>query len=270
MCSLLYNGLVPLASGFKALYVMHPGTYRGHEKAEESSYSAEVKEIALRILKQVRTESTGLREKIHEMLEDVPQRTEEAWIEQRLKVTAIMSKVYPVYTAGTDHDISGFQGRYYINIDPNIDQEATQALPWVIAHELSHILHNDMITLHIGKCLASYAATTVSTLAFGWGFFPASCAALAAGVVAHSMLSHFQETRADMFANTYTTSQEKMSAIAYLEKIKNLRKSSGISGWIEKYMGYRVYPTEETRIATIEKTFTLDQRKKKSLKLKIH
>lgn len=256
--NLLAYGL-PLISGVRTFSLFHPAAYSKYEKAPKSPYSQLVSEIAERIF-QAEIDSGGTyRERIQEMLEDLPDssgvKDVKALIAYRLRVVSIENKFLPIHSTGTDVDSGDTKGALFIGIDPGLEGAWKQALPWIATHEICHLLEEDWIEISAIKTVACLAVTILATAFFGWGLVFSVCAAMSTNIIAHVVASHRAENRADDFANKYCSVKERQDAIAYFQHIKGLKAQKGGVAYGVAAIKAIFHPSEDPRIAKIQKTF---------------
>ena len=160
------------------------------------------------------------------------------------KVVKTQTDHYPVFTTGTDAQA----GKYYIGIKP--DPEAEQALPWVVTHELSHILNDDQLSLSICKTIASLGTATLSVIALGWSLLPSLGAVMIANCVTHAVYSQMSERAADHFAIKHCSKEQLKKGAAFFELIKARRENGTYS---KNLITHLLHPSENSRIAKIQK-----------------
>ena len=246
---------IPLIGGVRTLAGFHPANYRNYEAAPESAHSALVKQIAERVLEAELQPETAYRETVQELIQDLPDviaaRNVQALIATRLRVVSMKNEAMPIHSTGTPMDMGAATGRLFIAIDPEIDGPMKEALPWIATHELCHLLEGDALEIRAIKTIVSLAMTILSTAVFGWGLLPTIGAAMAANSITHIALSLRAEQRADDFANRHCSKAERMQAVAFLEHLKDSRPCSRLGSIVRSLL----HPSEEARIAAIQRTF---------------
>lgn len=249
---------IPLFGGIKTFSACIPSTYRKYEESSESLHSVVVKEVADRALSAEINSKGNYQKRIQEMIQELPDsisvRNLKAVLDRRLRVVSIKNDLKPIHSIGTDLDIGSVQGKFFIGIDPRIEKTAQEALPWIVTHEICHILEDDWVEIPGIKTIASLSATILSTFVFGWGLIPSTITAIGTNFVTHVILSHRAENRADDFANHHCLPQEREKAMAYFEHIKNARSQQRISAFVEKIILSIFYSSYEERIGKIRGT----------------
>jgi len=194
------------------------------------------------------------RETIQELIQDLPEvvtaKNVQALIATRLKVVSVKSEAMPIHSTGTPVDMGSATGKWFIAIDPDMDEPMKNALPWIATHEICHLLEGDALEIKAIKTIVSLAITVLSTAVFGWGLLAAVCAAMIANTITHIALSLRAEQRADDFANRHCSTAERMQAIAFLDHLKRSRTDSRMSSILRSLF----HPSEEARIAIIQRT----------------
>jgi Zn-dependent protease with chaperone function len=182
------------------------------------------------------------------MPESAGSRTIESLLRYRLKIVKTETNDYPVFTTGTDAQ----SGKYYIGITP--DSEVEQALPWVITHELSHILNDDPLKLCIIKTIASVGAAAFSVFALGWSLLPSLGAVLVTNCVTHTVYAQRSERVADDFAIKHCSKEQLEKGIVFFELTKARRATGAYS---KNLITWLLHPSENSRIAKIQKALEL-------------
>lgn len=257
---------VPAFECMKVFARANPESYHQYETTSESAHASTVKAVVHRVLTTEHQSQAGCyKERITGMLEQLPKSCSKNihnLIEHRLKVISATDSdgLYnAAYSLGTDNDLNTKTGHFFIGINPNIEPLAAKALPWIATHELRHLLANDTLTLPAIKTIASLSAAALSTLAFGWGLLPTACAAVAANMIAHTIVSIRAENRADDFANQHCTETELSYAIDWLKDLKNSKPEGALKS-AHTVLNYIDYPSEDARIAKIQEVLQRKQR----------
>ena len=227
---------------------LNPASYKKFDDMPESDQSATVAMIANRVLSAENVQGSDHFERVQEMLQEMPEnagpKTIESLLRYRLKVVKTDTDHYPVFTTGTDAQ----DGKYYIGIKP--DPAVEQALPWIITHELSHILNDDPLKLGIVKTIASLGTAAFSVFALGWTLLPSLGAVIATNCITHTIYSQRSERAADDFAIKYCSKQQLEKGVAFLKLIK-ARRSDGT--YSNNFITRLLHPSENSRIAKIQK-----------------
>ena len=261
---------VPLISAFKTIGRLNPKSYDEYETADVSSYENIVRDVALRILHAESAAGRKYAERIKDMIEDLPQhvtaRNIESLFAARIKVAKHNHQAFPIHVAGTDIDVKPNCGKYYIAINPmgkdgSKEREVFEkALPWMVAHEMRHVLEDDQNTVSMLKTIASFSTCSLISVAFGYGFPAAAMSAVAAlgvNVITHSLLSKYYENKADVFANQHTTIEDRQKAVEWLELIKQARPPAGIL----EAAGSVLHQKEDVRLQNIIQSCSQDLKK---------
>jgi len=232
---------IPLVDAVFTVVGYLPGTYSEYEKAPESTYSGRVKEIAQKVLSDIHPlyESScykTLQYYIGELPESVNPKDIQSFVDARLKVTATtategISWLDPttelIRVAGTPMDTKSAQGKFFINIAPNIAKNLgvdkaviDAALPWIVAREIYHILQVDWVVIPAIMTIMSLSAAILSTAVLGLSVLPSVCFVAGVHVVTLKFLDRLADDEADHFANNHCTKEEREHAITWLEKVK--------------------------------------------------
>jgi len=236
---------VPALSFAKMLTLVSPASYLQFEKMPHSERTADVQAIVERVLHAENVPASPHYERIQDMLQNTasPTKTISALVQSRVKIVDTQRDDYPAFTTGTDADA----GKYYIGLNAGLGQKA---LPWIIAHEISHILNEDPLRMAMIKAAASSAATALFTFGLGWSLLSSAGGAVLTNCIVHGICSQRAEKRADDFAIRHCSKQELEKGIEFFETVKALRESGTYSkSWIVRLL----HPPEEARIAKIRK-----------------
>ncbi|MCI0382250.1 MAG: M48 family metalloprotease [Chlamydiae bacterium] len=261
---------IPLWGICDLLSVFNPRTYRQYESAQESSHASDIKKIIQRVLTAENQPGMAYYETIQEMIKDLPDsvgiKNIEAFISHRIKVVSMKNTTSILHVAGTDIDFGPFVGKIFIGVHSNLKEQA-DALPWVTMHEIRHILEGDGIDICGYKMIASLFATVLSTFLLRWTLLPSISAALLARIVTHIILSRRIESRADDFANKYSTVDEKEKAIAAMKLSKNFRPlglglKQGVFYIFNKIVLQVTHPSIDSRIAKIQVSLAPTEKQK--------
>lgn len=223
----------------------------------QSDQTAAVKAIANQVLSSENVQGSEHFERVQDMLKEMPEsagpKTIESLLQYRLKIVKTETDNYPVFSTGTDAQA----GKYYIGIKPDSDVE--QALPWIITHELSHILNDDPLNLCMIKTIASTAASALSVFALGWSLLPSLCAVVATNCITHIVCAQRSERTADDFAIKHCSKEELQKGIAFLQLVKTRRATGTYS---KNLITWLLHPSENSRIAKIQKELGLLEKAK--------
>jgi len=237
---------LPVATAQGVLAQLNPASYKELDRMPQSDLSAAVHAIAERVLQAEHVRGSEHFERIEDMLKELPDsagpKTVQSLLRCRLKVVKTETDEMPVFTAGTDTWV----GKYYIGINPDPEMEA--ALPWVITHELSHILNEDHIGLVLVKAVASLGVAALSTLVLGWALLPSLGAVVFTNCVTHTIFSHRMEGAADDFAIQHCSREQLEKGIACLE-LCQARRAKG--NYKNNLITWILHPSDNSRIAKI-------------------
>ncbi len=241
---------VPLAAAYKTLGLCNPESYRKYEKSEESPLASLVREIVERSLSCASEwGGTDYPEMVQDLLDASDKKDVKAFIPHRFKVTSAGTEENPISVVGTDADRGSSIGRFFINIAPKIDDTTRAALPWIISHEVCHILETDWFEIGMCKTIASLFVSTVAVFWLQWTLIPSVLVAMTANVVTHIALSHRAEHRADAFANRVCTPDERNAGSEFLKASQLINEKAGFWGTVVRFISH---PSEASRIANIE------------------
>lgn len=226
----------------------HPSTYKRFEDVPESPLSYNIKDIVERILTTQNQPGMPFQRRVEDIIAELPQtaksRDVKGIIEARLKVIAT-SDVSPIFATGTDCE----DGRYYISVAPEEQEEAAKALAWTITHEVGHLLGDDWVEMSGAKMISSLVSTFATTYFLSWSLLHCVGTVILTNAVTHVAMSHRAEKRADDFANTHCTGQERERGIEYLQSVKNRNSEQG--GLISRILSRVFHPDPDSRIAKI-------------------
>ena len=244
---------IPAFSTLKTLSVFNPESYRQYAEAPESHFSSDIKKVAIRVLHAELQKGAAYREKVQELIGELPstvkEKTVDGLVKSCMKVVAMPHPLFPIHATTADWD-----GRFFIALRPDLDQATKEALPWIAAHEIGHVLEQDGAKIQLAKTVASLAMAVLSTFVFGWTLGFAVCATIATNIVIHIVLSRRAEMRADQFANGHCSAGEREKAIVWLEHDKQI----GSQGrYIGKILQACLYPSNEARMIGIQNTLKL-------------
>lgn len=258
---------VPFVSALRLSQSLNPINYDEYEKAPPSSLEDEVQIIARRILKAESEANGPYAERIQEMLNDLPShilsRDVDSLAETRLKVVTHNNPNQAPHITGTDMDNADRIGKYYLSVSSKETPEHQvlfeKALPWIVAHEMKHLLNQDGFKLCFYKTIASSTTCIIGSLIMGCSFPAAlvtSIAAVGTNAITHSLLSKHFEHDADLFANKHSTHEERQNAINWLELEQRKRANGGFKA---KLIETLLYPW--ARIDNAKKTLAADKKK---------
>lgn len=233
---------VPIRGICRVFSSMHPIAYREYQDLIPADQDAKVQAVIERILESENVEDSPLYERIQDTLAQLPGRdkTIKAWVNRRVKVVHAKTDDYPVAVTGTD----GHDGKYYILI-----QSGLEIGTWQIAHELSHILHEDAFRQTLTKAAASLLTTAAAVSGFGYSFWISLAVGMATNAITHVTESQRAERAADDFAIKHCSDGELREGIAFLQGVKTLRREGTYS---KNILVQALYPSEDSRIAKIE------------------
>lgn len=253
----LLSFIVPAASLLKTFAHSNPASYKKFDDMPKSEQTAAVAGIANRVLNAENVQGSEHFERVQDMLREIPEnvgpKTIESLLRNRLKVVKTETDEYPAFATGTDAQA----GKYYIGIKP--DSEVKQALPWVITHELSHILNDDPLNLCIIKTIASTGAAAFSVFVLGWSLLPSLGSVIITNCVTHAVYAQMSERTADDFAIKHCSKKQLEKGIIFLEFIKARRANGTYS---KNLISWLLHSSENSRIAKIQKAVELFRKEK--------
>ncbi len=223
----------------------------------ESDQADRINGILQRVLNAQNVQGTEHFERIREMLEGLPDsedpKTIESLLRCRFKVVTTERDDFPVFVTGTDVK----DGKYYIGIKS--DPEVVPSLPWIVTHELSHILNEDQLTLGLAKTVVSLGMAALSTFVLGWSLLPSLGSIILTNWVTHIVCSQWAERAADDFAIKHSSREELQEGIKVLKLIKK-RRASGI--YADNLMTRICHPSEDSRIAKIRAALSFPKKER--------
>jgi Zn-dependent protease with chaperone function len=117
-----------------------------------------------------------------------------------------------------------FPGKAGLAIDPNLlDKLPSGDLKFLVAHELSHIKHNDTLTIPLLTGLVQLISTVALSILFPYAtaISAISYTAFAVGLITFSLFSRYREECADKKAYSICSQEGKKGAINFLTNLKN-------------------------------------------------
>jgi hypothetical protein len=188
-----------------------PHWYSNYRDAPESPKSDIVKALALRIFQyQIRNDGPYAK-RIQGMIDHAG--TLDNFIATHLKVVSLPDKKL-IHSKGTDTC-------HYINIASGKEDQIGEALPWLSAREIFHILEQDDFYSDVYVSIAAFAPSLFASFKLRWSPLPSLVVFVASALSTTLATEYLSKRRADAFANTYCSSAEKNQAIASLETYKN-------------------------------------------------
>lgn len=253
----LISFALPAFGLLKVFGLSNPASYKRFDDMPESNQAASVNAIVERVLNAENVQGAEHFERIEDMLKELPDsvgsKTIQSLVHCRLKVVKVETDDFPVFATGTDAQA----GKYYIGVKP--DFEMGTSLPWVITHELSHILNDDPLTLQIVKTVGSLGAAALSTFVLGWSLLPSLGATILTNCVTHIIYSQWSERAADGFAIKHCSREQLEEGIAFFELMKARRVRSVYKN---NLITWALHPSENSRIAKIRDALGLTEKAK--------
>lgn len=208
---------VPLTRFAQALYHASPLARQGYEKSPDYCESEEVKNIAYWILK---------RDDISPLVQRKIQGDVLDWVNNRFRV------IHHPTAFHVEVGVRGWGDRHYMLFQRN--ESIDRPLPWLVAHELCHLLHGDRVNGYF----RSGVVTAIAALAAQVFFRPV--AALATTLVAmgvFAIIDNYRvEYRADQFAKQVTTYSQREAARQWFAHL-----DSSMS-WVTKILSIFTHP----------------------------
>jgi hypothetical protein len=237
--------VLPLDYLLKTARCENPDTYVSLDEMPPSHRSAEVCAIVERVLNAENVPNSQYYSRITEMLKPLPEpKTINALLQHRLRVIDRNTVRY-AEAGGTD------RGKYYIALAPTSEGEE---LPFVITHELSHILNSDRLFKDLLKTIVDIAAIAITTFVLGWSGIGVLTGVLATDFVVGAILSHQREMAADDFAIKHCTREQLEKGIAFFKKVKVQNSQCGFLVQVRQFFRH---PSPDSRIANVEKRLRL-------------
>lgn len=207
--------------GMAGIGLLSPGAYFREAKLADHPESARVKELMTRVLSAEVERGTELGKEMVERFDDLPEgtaRTVGEWVNRRVRVVLDPGNRAPVQYRGTDLDLGSRKAMHYIMLSASHSGPITQeAIPFIIAHETSHLLNGDEGNTWIH--LAGYSLVTAVAASVFTGPIAALGAALAASGLGLMFESRRREAQADVFASQHTTPQERQAALVWMREV---------------------------------------------------
>lgn len=236
----------PAYNFWNMLKIANPNLYANFETMQESPHAQTVREIVKRVLNAENTEGSQYSERVADMISALPDsvtpRNVDSLFQHRFKVVASETDDHPIFTGGTD---SG-KGKYYIGIKSNFEINES-SLNFTIAHELSHILEDDMMSLFGLRAGATFTVAALGTFVFGWSLPICLGSLMLTNAITRVSYSQYSERRADDFSIRHCSADHLEGGIQFLEMIKKRYRTNG--SYSSKFVSWLYYPSEDSRIA---------------------
>jgi Zn-dependent protease with chaperone function len=192
-----------------------------------------VRALATRILEAEKARGAGHAEMVDALIER--DQTVEAFVHNRLRVVQADSEGAPALSETTEEQV-------YIAVRSDLRERG--AIPFFVAREISHLLHDDSSCLYFVTTVASAAAATLSVFVCGWSLIPSLAATALAQGVAYLFYARGIEKSADDFAIHHTVFNEQMAAAGFFS-----RAGAQSSHWSRIVAA--LFPSDAERIAAI-------------------
>lgn len=226
-------------------------------KLPESDKSLFARQIIERVLYREYSEKGEHSSKIQKMLVNTTdqEKTIKALVKRQFAIVEAPKSGPVAYVTSSFKDFE----KYSIAIRSDLSEDE---LPWIIAHEVSHALNEDSLSLLLISTISSIAMTSITTIAFHWSLIGSGVLGILASSISYIAYSQFAERAADDFANRCSSDKELEGAITFLERIKQQRKNDSFVNNIRRMI---THPSADSRIAKIReelsKRASLEKRK---------
>lgn len=229
---------IPLVSLLSRFIHLHPRTYFLFYAAPDSLHQPLVHRVIRKILTNENRPGGRYYAQIQTKLKNLPckgsPQTIDSWIQQRLKVTSVFSieMFNNACAAGTEQDSERFKGKFIIDICSAHNKHAADALPFIISHELGHILANDIKNILNLRIIVSLAAALFSRFALPlWsdsGSTPIKAVGLnlAISFLTNTFYTLHREYQADEFAIEHVSAEDLKKAIPLLQELQEKQEKS--------------------------------------------
>ncbi len=237
---------IPGFSSYKLFACQASATYKELEQKAASQFNDIILPIVERAFNAENSPNAEHYERIQDMLKELPvgvNRDIKSLLSQRIKVVDALE------TAGFAA-ATGCDDKYYIILRKDIAQLGFDraCLPWMITHEVSHILNDDNFSRCFIKAATGFAAVAVSTFLLGLSLIPALGVAIGVNTATSVIIFHKTENQADDFAIRHCSRQELEKGKEFLEKVKDLKGKNKFYNIVTRLM----HPSEDSRIAKIQ------------------
>lgn len=193
--------------------------------------------------------------RVQDLIDELPTspepKTIDSLLRHKFKVTTALNDYMPVAVAGIGSLFPS--GQYFIGVSPSTE---SKALPWLIAHEVSHILNEDQIELPFTGGICSLAAAFFSTYIMDWSLPTSLAITLTAQTLGYICSSREIEANADDFALKHCSIEQLQSGSEYLEKFRANRANYSYWTCLRNFKVLSLHPSFESRIAKIQKAIT--------------
>ncbi len=190
--------------------------------------------------------------RVQDLIDELPTspepRTIDSLLRHKFKVTTALNEKMPVGVTGIG---SAFpSGQYFIGVSPSFNPKA---LPWAIAHEVSHILNDDALATMACKSICSLTAAFFSTYIMNFSLPTSLITTLAAQELSEVIISRSCESDADDFALKHCNNEQLQSGIDTLKEIENSHTKCTYWTYLKNFKSFNLHPSDESRIAKIRK-----------------
>ena len=128
---------------------------------------------------------------------------------------------------GTNH---GLQGSAIIWVSQSLQKADPDACRWLIKHEISHIKHNDLLTIPIFSLMSSIVAAGMVSLQM-MPLIPALCITISVGLIAQVLFTQYRERQADAFAIAESSFQELLGGRRLLMSVQASNAANRSTVW---------------------------------------
>lgn len=251
---------LPLYSAYSLIGQANPNSYKEYDKIHPSSRSDQIYAIVEKALKAENVKGSEHFEAIQDLLEDLPDsagpKTIKTLISYRLKAIDVQGNIQAC-TTGTDLN----EGKYYLLINSNLKKEV---LPFIVNHELAHILKDDALVKRALKTVSSFAFSIIFASCLNWSLLPSLLGVIGTNVLVHHVISHIEENEADDFAIKHCSKEELKEAISFFKTIKVIKDTHAS---IYRVISQLLHPSEEARMLKISRAIDPEEEQKSFLRL---
>lgn len=245
---MLSNALVfglPALSAFKFAALCDPDTYEHFGQLPKSPLSNQVEQVIKRVLINCPKEYEPSLQELYNELPPASNRSMDALINHQFKCVQSQDDNFPLSSSGVNID----GGKFYLIIRETSESEIENALPFCIAHEMSHLLNDDLLFGQALKTITGLATSVLTTLVLGWSLPSSLVTVTACNMITSVAYNHTIEFAADDFATQFCTVEELQAGVDFLSKLAARKENLSLPLQLACRM---THPSESERIERIE------------------
>ena len=246
LCSWTFYNCAKFAS------FMLPYKYKKLDEAQNHSQENEIKEKISNILNSA-FENTEYKEMIQDNLDELQdgKKTINYFVETKIKIVSKESSNPSLQGLDIIGSTGTSQGKYYIILPSKINENLQKALPWVLSHELAHVLEEDWLQFQLIKTIIVFSST-VFCIYKKINFIPATIGIITLNVISQIYLHHKAENKADHLANSICKKDDLESAKKLLNYFESNSVGSGIKYKLKNIYRLFTHPLTKNRVANID------------------